>query len=237
MKFLSAAMTDAGPRPANEDAVRIWASPDGSLMVAVADGLGGMGGGGAASHLAIQTLEDCLRGEATPEEMRAGAYAAHERIIQEQLTASDLRHMATTLTACCLFGSTMTGVHCGDTRAALARGSGIKRLTQDHSEGERLFQAGKLTKEELRDYPRQNILESALGVPNGLRLDTFSFDLLPGDKVLLTTDGVHELVPLREMRAIAAENASPDSFVEKMFELVKTRTPRDNFTVACVFVS
>lgn len=131
----------------------------------------------------------------------------------------------------------MIGVHCGDTRASVARGKGIVRLTADHSEGERLFRAGKLTKQEAAEYPRNNILESALGIHGEVRIDTFSFDLAAEDRVFLTTDGVHDRVFLREMRDVSERHSNAQAFATEMAELVVARTPRDNFSLVAVFTS
>lgn len=145
--------------------------------------------------------------------------------------------MATTLTAAIFSDFGLVGVHCGDTRASVARGGGIKRLTQDHSEGERLFAAGKLSKDELKTYPRKNILDSALGGQDDPRLDTFCFNIMPGDKVFFTTDGVHNKLALRELRAVAERFSNVNDFVEQLADDVIARKPDDNFSVLAVFVS
>ncbi|MEG4873571.1 MULTISPECIES: protein phosphatase 2C domain-containing protein [unclassified Microcoleus] len=236
MKFEAFSISETGPRSSNEDAVGLWRPTVNTLAAAVADGLGGMGGGGAASHIAIRTLEETFRDTVSEEDALTAARKAHEAILLEQQTQAELRHMATTLTAGFFSGGRLTGVHCGDSRASIARRQGIMRLTSDHSEGERLFRAGKLSKEELRDYPRQNILDSALGVHKNLQIDSFACDIFIGDKVFFTTDGIHEKVPLREMRQIAEQHSDPKAFVTEMAAIVSGRDPSDNFSIAAVFV-
>ncbi|TBA16129.1 hypothetical protein ELH65_09180 [Rhizobium ruizarguesonis] len=147
-----------------------------------------------------------------------------------------MKNMASTLTAGLFTANLLRGVHCGDTRVAIARANGVKRLTTDHSEGQRLFAAGKLTKDELIDYPRKNILDSALGARSEPQIDTFTFELLPRDKVFFTSDGVHGKVMLREVRDIAAHHEDPEQFVLEVKELVNSRGPDDNFSILAVFV-
>ncbi|WP_158614577.1 MULTISPECIES: PP2C family protein-serine/threonine phosphatase [Mesorhizobium] len=237
IKFDSAAVSDAGPREVNEDRVASWTTDGGALVVAIADGLGGMGGGADASTIAIERLQLTMNAApATREQLILAANEAHQEILEAQKTSIRLRQMATTLTAGVFTEQGLLGVHCGDSRASIARANGIKRLTVDHSEGERLFRAGKLSRDELHDYPRKNILDSALGSHDKPQIDTFEFPLLPGDKIFFTTDGVHGKLLLREMRQMAAENRRAQEFVEQVAVAVRKRSPNDNFSIAAVFV-
>lgn len=237
MNFEAAAISDVGPRKINEDEVAYWALEQGGLVTVIADGLGGMGGGGDASSIALATLRRHLVGrDLKPADLMVAAKDAHYNIIRAQEASPELRRMATTLTAAMFVQNGLVGVHCGDTRAIIARGSGVLKLTTDQSEGERLFRAGKLSKEERLNYPRKNILDSALGVHNDPNIETFSFDLVVGDKIIFTTDGVHEKVLLREMREIVERHSRPSDFVKEVCDIVRLRKPEDNFSIAAVFV-
>ena len=238
MIFDVAALTDKGPRSINEDVAAFWKLGSDSLAIAVADGLGGMGGGSDASNIAVDVLRRHLtEQELSEENLLKIAFSAHGAIVEAQLSRPSLGRMATTLTAAVFNGSKLVGVHCGDTRAAIARGTGIIKLTSEHSEGERLFQAGKLSKEEQISYPRNNILESALGIHGDIRIDTFSFDLRDGDRVFLSSDGVHQVVYLREMQDVSMESSSASIFCEKMDAAVKERGARDNYSLVAVFLT
>ncbi len=237
MRFDVAAISDAGPRTTNEDEIAWWSVSESILVCAIADGLGGMGGGSDASGIAITTLRHELQPLLiSAAHLMQAAGQAHLNIVTAQKKSLQLSRMATTLTAAIFSENRLVGIHCGDTRASVARANGIMRLTADHSEGERLFSAGKLTKEELKDYPRKHILDSALGGSAPPRIDTFEFDLAPGDKIFFTTDGVHGKILLREMRDIAVHHASAQSFVTQLTEILKLRSPEDNFSVLAVFV-
>jgi protein phosphatase len=109
-------------------------------------------------------------------------------------------------------------------------------LTEDHSEGERLFKAGKISKEDLREYPRKNILDSALGIHSKPKIDTFKFDIAHGDRVFFTTDGVHQKILLREMRECSARHERAGSFVAEVASIVSSRGADDNFSLLAVFV-
>jgi protein phosphatase len=130
----------------------------------------------------------------------------------------------------------MEFVHCGDSRIVVSRGAGIKRLTTDHSEAQRLFASGKLTREQLANYPRKNVLESALGIKGDPLIDTGNFPLLLGDKVFFTTDGLHNKIMIRELFQICQKSRSAQQAIDWLSDEMSKRNPDDNYSCACVFV-
>lgn len=235
MNITYATYTNQGPRAVNEDFLDCWVSKTGETIACIADGLGGMGGGDIASRLAVNKFKNFLT-DITPDEkvMLAATYSAHEaiRFAQEN---NEANRMATTFTAISLSNAGIAGVHCGDSRAVIARGQGIKRLTKDHSEGQRLFDAGKLSKKELLSYHRKNILESALGSGDLPKIDIIKFDLLPGDKIILTTDGVHNIIFLRELHALCSKSSTPRTLIDRTIQAVQAHGPIDNFSIIAIF--
>jgi protein phosphatase len=200
----------------------------------VADGLGGHFGGAEASALAIEVLRTANL--STAEDFKAAFLNAHELILHRQQLDTAVHGMATTLTAVKVSNLRLFGAHCGDTRCVLQRGVGIKKLTTEHTEAQRLFEAGKLTKEQLLTYPRRNVLDSALGVTEGLRVDAIEHDLRPGDKVLITSDGVHEIVRLRMVLELLVTATSAANVLEAISENVQNIGAEDNFSAACAFL-
>jgi len=235
MRFRFATATDAGPRSANEDAVAVWPSDGGRLAAAIADGLGGYHGGQQASDIAIRMFGGAI-GQETNVDLKGLALAIHEAIRQEQQADPKVRGMATTLSGAVLIAGQVHFVHCGDTRIVLQRNNGIRRLTVDHTEAQRLLEAGAITREEYASYPRKNVLESALGVSETPRIDVGVHDIMPGDRMFFTSDGVHSKVYLREIRDISVRSADPEDAVREIVGLVNARGPEDNFTVAAIFI-
>jgi len=227
-------LSEPGPRKANEDSVLATVTADGYSLIAVADGLGGHFGGGEASLLAIQGLSEATL--SSEDEFRSAFLKIHEEIIERQQLSSAGHGMATTLTAVKLMGSRLIGAHCGDTRCVLQRAEGIKKLTTEQTEAQRLFDAGKLTKEQFLTYPRRNVLDSALGVAEGLRVDTFNHDLQPGDRVLITSDGVHEILRARMVLNLLQNADSVQEALSSIRIAVESAGPEDNFSAACAFV-
>lgn len=232
-----ASFSEIGPRPSNEDAFGYW-SVGNTLYAAVADGLGGMGGGGVASNYVI----DFMRSNLTEEDISAlqlssFVYEAHISLVGQQSAHPNLRSMATTLTIIALKNNQLLAAHCGDTRLYLARGNGIKKLSEDHSEGQRLYKEGLLTKRELIEYPRKNILDSALGVSTRPIVQQIECQMLPGDWVVITSDGAHDKLTTEEMRNIGKSTDRADKFADEARYLIERRFPRDNYTFVVVKIN
>lgn len=234
MTFRYATASEVGPRSANEDAVYVWPNVGDGIAAAIADGLGGYHGGMRASETAIRMFGEAVRSRAY-ESLHDVAVSIHEAIRVEQKTDPQIRGMATTLSAAIIAKGQINFVHCGDTRIILQRNNGIRRLTVDHTEAQRLLEAGALTREQYAVYPRKNVLESALGVSDSPRIDVGSHDILPGDRIFFTSDGAHTKAYLQEIRDISVQSSSPEIAVERIIDIVGARGADDNFTVAAIF--
>lgn len=234
MRFEYASASDRGPRPQNEDAVGVWLPPSGGIIAAVADGLGGQGAGSVASQIAISVIAESVS-SISPSMFSELPLLIHGTIRREQEGSAEKLNMATTLTAAWLSGNRLRGVHCGDSRLSLARANGIRRLSEDHSEGARLLSVGKISKEEYEDYPRRHILDSALGVRGeGPTIQKFDFELEPNDWVILTTDGVHQKIASRSMRDLAMASNTADVFLGKLLAQLAAVGPTDNYSAVVV---
>lgn len=236
MRFQVASRSEKGPRAANEDAFGVWEFAPGGLAVAVADGLGGLAGGAQAAQLAVNAFGERICVEPNTN-LQALALEIHNRICEEQIAEPGARSMATTLSAAVFQNAQLRGVHCGDSRIALSRGSGIKRLTKDQTEAQRLFDAGKLTREEFAGYARKNVLWSALGIQGTPTIETFTHDLAAGDRIFITSDGVHGQILLRELLELSQKADTPDALSALVLDELMRRKPNDNFTFAFIFVS
>lgn len=235
MKFRYATASEAGPRSANEDAVGVWPGSGEWFAAAVADGLGGYHGGQQASHIAISVFGAALELE-TRADLHGIALAIHEAIRHEQQADSKIRGMATTFSGAIITSGRVDFVHCGDTRILLQRNNGIRRLTVDHTEAQRLLASGAISQDEYANYPRKNVLESALGVSDVPKIDIGTHDIMLGDRIFLTSDGLHSKISLREIRDISVHTQDPDVAVREVVDTVNARGPDDNLTVAVIFI-
>ena len=253
-RLLAGAATDAGrARERNEDAVRLAepGSPEAArhgFLVAVADGMGGHQHGEVASQLAIETLFATFYGEdgaADPnagEKLRRGFRLANERIAAQARETSAAgngqpgqpgRSMGTTMVAAAIVGDQLTVANVGDSRAYLLRAESATQITQDHSLVAEQVKAGVMSPEEARESNHRNIVTRALGHRPKLDVDLFEIVLLPEDRVILCTDGVHGHVEPEELAEFGLRG-SPQEVSRTFIELALERGSTDNVTAAVV---
>jgi serine/threonine protein phosphatase PrpC len=206
-------------------------------LILVADGMGGRNGGDVASRLAAETVRDVFVRAGEADDPRsvliAGFQAAHRAILDLAAQAPDLRGMGTTCCAAILKRGQMHYAHVGDSRIYLIRGGQAQALTEDHSLVARMVRNGSLSAEEAETHADRNVLTAALGIDSESVAGDFSVEpcqLMPGDVILLCTDGLHGLVSGQEM-AGAAAGPSLTHACRDLVALAKDRGGPDNITV------
>lgn len=236
-----AATTDVGRvRAHNEDAFRV--DPERGLFL-VADGMGGHAAGEVASHLAIDTVYDVLLGagedRTSPERTDAAllaAFAAAYRAISERCAEDpQCRGMGTTLIACVVAddGRFRMG-HIGDSRAYRLRGGTLEQLTHDHTWVQREIDAGRLSPARARRHPLSNVITRALGADAAQPPDLLAGELLPGDLLLLATDGLTGMVDDPDLEQILGANQPLPSRVERLVDAANAAGGTDNITAVLV---
>jgi PPM family protein phosphatase len=201
-------VTDAGKvRRNNEDALLVGEGKDETLF-AVADGIGGFEAGEVASSIAIEVLKD-LEPEAPFE---AAIQKANRRILAVGRSDERLSGMGTTLVAV-RFGGTQEEpvaqiAHVGDSRAYLLRDGNLRPLTEDHSLVAELVRSGDLTRDQAAEHPQKNLITRALGAEEEVEVDTAVLPVKSGDRFLLCSDGLSDMVPEGRILEILAD--SPD---------------------------
>ena len=222
MKVSVSSFSETGPRNQNEDALFFMESGNRAVL-AIADGLGGHGGGRTAADIAMKTVKNW-----SPKlSFSTVVFTAHDAVRKEQ-HSGQYKSMATTMTALNIVDGHLEGVHVGDTRCSIKRGNGIRKLTVAHTEAQRLLDAGKLTKQQFLDYPRRNILDNALGAKDEIYFQNFYFTVEPGDYVILTTDGVHEKIFQKEMLGMI--HGSPEEITARIKDRISELEPEDNYS-------
>ncbi|WP_406678244.1 Stp1/IreP family PP2C-type Ser/Thr phosphatase [Moorella sp. ACPs] len=218
-------------RPGNED---YFISDVERGLFAVADGMGGHQAGEVASHLALRALEDRLfngpAGEPLSRLLGAAEFA-NEIVYRCSLASQERAGMGTTLTAIWIVGSKGFLVHIGDSRAYLLRDGQLQVLTNDHSYVGELVRSGGLTAEEARLHPRRNILTRALGTGGTVNIDSREIELKPGDRLLLCTDGLYEVISDEELAEIVNHHQELGEAARELLRLALERGGPDNVTV------
>jgi serine/threonine protein phosphatase PrpC len=219
--------TEKGPRNTNQDFFLIERIEDRQYLM-VADGVGGNKGGEVASQTACESfLKFMQRGDSM-----AQALEKTHAVLRDMGGNDDsLNGMATTFS--CVEISNLNvihGIHVGDSRIYQLRNNGIKQITQDHSEVERLLKAGKLTKEEAYNYPRKNVIYSALGMNNPLSYQEFEFDIKIADRIMIMSDGIYSVISKQQFRNLSVHNADFNKFCDAIVSSAAVQT-KDNFTL------
>ncbi len=222
------ALTDIGlHRKTNEDTYVV--EPP---LYAVCDGMGGANAGEVASGLAAGTLASEVAA-GTP--IHAAAEAANAAVFQRAHDNIEQTGMGTTLTAFVLEGSTAHFAHIGDSRAYLLRDGELRQVSDDHSLVGEMVRDGRLTEEEAAVHPHRSILSRALGTEPAARIDEFTEDLLPGDVLLLCSDGLSGPVPAAAIK-LALTRSDPQAAAERLILEARKQGGPDNITAVVVRV-
>ena len=231
-----ASYSDTGGRPCNEDSVRMTDLGNGRLCAVLADGLGGHGGGDAASEVVVETVSGGWNGIASPEILTELALRAHQRILKMQ---TPICEMKSTLAALAIDGSKIDYAHVGDSRLYHFVNGKLVFQTRDHSASQIAVLLGQITLEEIRFHTDRSRLFRALGQDGELSVDAAEEELSAGKhEFLLCSDGFWEYVYENEMESTLSDSSSPEDWIEKMRAIHKSRVPpdNDNNTAAAVWV-
>ena len=230
---MTACLSDPGcVRPTNEDAARV--AEEGSRVLAVvADGMGGHEAGEVAARLAVEAIWRGWTKQADPRESLLGSFrSAGEAIGRVVAAHPQLAGMGTTCTALAIQHGQAWLAHAGDSRAYLIRASAIYQLSEDHSMVMDQVRHGKLTREQARGHEDRNVLLRALGQAIRVEADAWEEPMAvrAGDRFVLCTDGLHDVVSDAEILATAA--LAPEAACAALVNLARTRGGHDNITVA-----
>ncbi len=232
MKVRSCAISDVGrKRQKNEDSYLI---NDELQLFIVADGMGGHAGGEFASRLAITTIEDGLRGKKESDQgedvIRKAIVDAGLKIVSKADEDRALRGMGTTVICLHLEPKKAILAHVGDSRGYLFRDGVLEQITDDHSLVNEQVKSGLITAEEAKTHQFKNIITRSVGVTPDVEVDVMTKKVKAGDAFLLCSDGLSNLVDLREMEAELREK-EPVLAAKAMVDLANKRGGDDNITL------
>lgn len=236
-----ASLTDPGrKRSYNEDSAVATRLPDGSVLLAVADGVGGLGGGDIASAETIEAIVQVLSSNEKddPNERLAAAFASANTRVREAATRKpDLSRMASTLAVAMVDGSSARLAHLGDSRAYLFHRGILRQLTEDHSWVADQVRAGNMTNDEAEQSQFRNVITRGVGVEEALDLDSIQVIPLPSPSVLLLcSDGLFKAVD-EEALCPALELDDPRDMARQLVAVANEAGGPDNIAVALMLIS
>ncbi|MEO5651239.1 MAG: protein phosphatase 2C domain-containing protein [Marmoricola sp.] len=219
-------------RSGNEDSGFV-----GPTCMLVADGVGGAAAGEVASATTayiVSAMAMAHRADDPVLTLREAISLAQEQVASGVRRDPARAGMATTLTALLTDGSTFALAHVGDSRGYVFRDGDLVQVTRDHTFVQRLVDEGSLPPEEVREHPWRNVvLRSINGNPEETG-DVGPISLAPGDRVLLVSDGVSDLVDPVRLEAILARNPD-DEAAQLIVDEALAFGGRDNIT--CLLAS
>lgn len=234
LRFSATGVTHRGlVRDNNEDSG--FCGPD---LVLVADGVGGGAAGEVASATAAYALTAVAmanRGHDPETTLRDGVATAQRELAAGVHAVPERAGMATTMTAVFTDGSRFVLAHIGDSRGYVWRDDELTRITRDHTYVASLVDEGRLDEAEASQHPWRNVVLRTINGEVAGSADLLPLDLRAGDRVLLASDGLTDLVDEDEIAAVL-ERYSDDPACEALRDLALARGGRDNVTVVMATV-
>jgi protein phosphatase len=228
-------------RQENQDS--FFADPEPALFV-VSDGMGGHRGGALASGIVVEDLPVMI--ENALDRLRVGATrtirSLLERIIAEQsrqlqlegTSESGYKDMGATLVVALLRNSRCFVANVGDSRAYRLRGGRLVQLTRDHSVVSELIKTGRIEPEEALDHTDSGQLTRYVGMEEKAHSHVRSFALKKGDRILLCTDGLTDMVDEQTIAAILRAERNPEAACKCLVAAANRAGGHDNITALMI---
>lgn len=212
----------------------------------VADGVGGAVAGELASRTAVQALVDLVLdspawimrfdGEQADRVLQRTAerfQKAREMLVAKAAEDPRLKGMATTMTFACSAGHDLLTAHVGDSRAyVFRRGGALERLTRDQTMAQSLADAGAIAQEDVERHPSRHILTSALATRGAfVQVELKHSRIEDGDRLLLCSDGLTEMVPEETIARVLAEGEPAEKTCKRLVDMALEAGGKDNVTV------
>jgi PPM family protein phosphatase len=238
-------LTDIGlKRSRNEDAYAVYKHGSGreGMLFVVADGIGGHACGDLASELACRGMSKFFDG--FDEKWSAEESAAQLDELIHSIDVS-IRHEGEKDPACEDMGTTLAmllvtegfglAAHVGDSRIYRLRARKLEQITTDHTFVQEMIEEKVLSEEGAARHPLRHVLTRSVGTPERLEnVDTSIFEIFPGDRFLLCTDGLHDMLSFREIRTLQLRHIDPQTAAEQLLRKALKSGGRDNVTLIVV---
>lgn len=210
----------------------------------VADGMGGHQAGETASALAVVAIEQFTLNTLKwffdsngPEAQRVLAQfqkalrQADAKIVEESTEHPELKGMGTTLTMAYHLGADLCIIHVGDSRAYVCRDGELHQLTRDHTLVAELVRSGKLHQDQVAGHRLRHVITNVVGgSQTGVDVEAHALQVVSGDRLLLCSDGLTEMLNREEIEAILVAEPDPEAACTKLLTQANEAGGRDNIT-------
>lgn len=235
----SFSMTDKGKmRHSNQDFLFVSETSVGPLpnLFVVADGMGGHNAGDYASRYAVEVMVETIRNsiETEPAALFVQAVGEANRCLLERAGEdARLSGMGTTAVLACICQNRLWTANIGDSRLYRVNDS-IFQVTRDHSLVEEMVRNGELKEAEARIHPDKNIITRAVGATKDADPDVFETELSQGDRILMCSDGLTNMVTDQEILTIMKDEPEPEQTVRTLINAANLNGGKDNITAIVI---
>jgi protein phosphatase len=215
-----------------------------AYLLLVADGMGGAAAGERASAVVVEEAQRFLLEKARwfyrlddPDEeirirlLREALERVDRRLVEEGKEDPSVAGMGTTVTTAAVIDSEVFIVHVGDSRAYSFQDGRLEQLTTDHTLTHALVQGGFIGPQEARKHPLRHVLTNVLGCKPGVNGEILKLRLAAGDRLLLCTDGLPDMLTDAEIAEMLARCPRPQEACQALVDAALDRGGRDNITV------
>jgi len=205
-------------------------------LFALADGVGGQEKGEVASRTAVETVlegfREAARGSPLNSLLQSLVRKANTRVLDAGMSSG----MATTLVACALRYDRAVIAHVGDSRCYLVRQKAAVMLTRDHTIANEHARLGLMSPEDVAEAETRHILSRSLGTELSVSVEVSDHQVLPGDVLLLCSDGLHGALSSQEIAAIVSETSDVELAARRLVALANEKDGSDNVSAQVVRV-
>ena len=246
--FRAFGLSDKGRiRLSNEDS---FAIREALGLVVIADGMGGHKAGEVASCMAVDAVVEYFSSETNEwpfgfdpalsddgNRMRTAILLANAAILESSVSSEDLAGMGTTLVAARVSHDRLVCGHVGDSRLYLLSTGGLRQMTADDSWTATMLAGDPSANAALlRHHPMRHALTNVVGARTRTDVHVVEADVQSGDAILMTTDGVHEVVDDRRLEQLMRRSLDPEEMANAIVSTALARGTRDNLTAVVAIV-
>ena len=224
------------------------------LLAVLTDGIGGHRAGEVAAEIAVERISQAVAASDGTRQWRRCARRSPRparRFMPWRAAIPARQGMGTTCVCAWIIDQHLYAASVGDSRLYLIRQGDIQQLNTDHTWVQEAIDQGSLKPEQIKGHPNQHVIRRYIGSPNPpevdfrLRLFQGSGELADrtevnqgmllkeGDRLVLTSDGLTDLVPEREILSVYLKSGLEEAN-QKMIELANQRGGHDNITVVAI---
>ena len=245
-QFLIAELTKAmRVRQTSLPEPRLQVGEERAHLMLVADGMGGHRAGERASAIAVVAIEqftlntfrwffdtDSIGAQKVLAQFQSALSRADAKIFEEAAENPKLKGMGTTLTMAFQLGAQLCIVHVGDSRAYLYRDGQLHQLTKDHTLIAELVRSGAITEDRAAAHHLRHVIINVVGGHEiGVKVEARALVIQAGDRVLLCSDGLTEMLKDEAIMAVLEAEPLPENAARALVAQANDAGGRDNISV------